>query len=225
MAGPRRQRKPGASINFAVDIAGIRGMQKVLQALPTTVRNAVLQPIVKTIAEAGANTARAFLTRMLPHRDPRTRRWDRPTGALADSLGHKVIPPSKMRNKDIVMGMYGTRLDFRVAASTRRGVASIQRSAAGPLAIGRIRMANGRTNRGGRSIQPNKYIHLVERGHRGSPAHNIPPARAYPFMAASRMSLNAAMPMIIRQQFHPRLMSSVTKLTRRYMRQAGAGRT
>lgn len=228
---PRTRKPPGASIHFTVDVSGVRGMQEVLKQLPRSVRNQILQPMVKTLAEAGATAARTHLKRMLPQRPPNQRRWDRPTGVLAASLGAKVVPLSKMRNKDLVVGLYGARTGFRVPVMTRRNVAAIRRRFSGPLGVGKIVHPSGLTNLRSGAIQPTKYIHLVEKGHKavpagiskktGRPYRMIPAARPYPFMAASKASLQASMPTIIAREWHTRFSTVVARMTRRYMKRAG----
>ena len=232
MAPTRKSRKPGAAVYFTVDVAGVRGMQEVLRALPRQIRTQVLQPIMKQIADKGATLARTNLNAMLPTRPANKRRWDRPTGVLAASLGSKVVPATKMRNKDLVLGLYGSRLDFRVPVLARRNVAAIRRLPAGPFGVGRVRHhMTGRTNQSSGAIQPFKYIHLVEKGHRavpagiskntGRPYRAIPAAKPYPFMARSREALNAAIPGILQSQYHHRLTAVTARMIRRYSRRAG----
>ena len=213
-----QQRRRGASgagaITFDMDFSGIEGIQELMRAMPATLRNGIVQPIVNEIVKAGARMAKVNLVRMLPKRDPDTRRWDRPTGALRDSLGSKVVPLSRMRNKNLVFGLYGARLDFRVSKQTQRNVESIRGRG---QRVGRL----ARNTPKGTVIAPYKYIHLVEKGHRGAPQVNIPPDRPYPFMATTRLALNGIIPPIIRQKFATFYPQQISKLTRRYLRRAG----
>lgn len=209
----QRRRTGGASgaISFDVRTSGIEGMQELLSVLPRTIVTGVLVPMVRHIAGIGARMARINLVRMLPKRDPKTRRWDRPTGALRDALGSKVVPVSKMRNKNLVFGLYGARLDFRVSKQTQKRAAKIG------LKVGRLTRNTPRNT----VIAPAKYIHLVERGHKGSAKGNFPPARAYPFMGATRAALTAILPTLIREQWRVRYPRQVSSLKARYLRRAG----
>jgi len=195
-------------------VSGVPQLQELLRAMPAQMRSMIMEPIVSTLVQTGVRLARTTLPRMLPKRDPATRRWDRPTGALRDSLGSKVMPRSRMRNKDIVFGLYGARLDFRVTLVTARRVAAIRRVASGPLAVGRVTNPNGRTNTRSGSIQPAKYIHLVEGGHRGS--RFFPAARAYPFMAHAKSALAAIMPTLVRERWAQLYPMAIDRLRRRY---------
>lgn len=212
----QRRRGGGASgaITFDMDMSGLDGVRELLKAMPTTLRNGIVQPIVTSLVQDGARLAKQNLVRMLPKRDPQTRRWDRPTGALRDSLGSKVVPISRMRNKGVVFGLYGARLDFRVSKQTQKN-ASLLRG--GGMRVGRLRRNDPKYT----VIAPYKYIHLVERGHKGAPSANIPPARPYPFMGATRQAMLAVIPIILRSRFAALYPQQMAKLTRRYMRRAG----
>ena len=206
------------AVVFDMDMAEIAGLKDVFAALPDAMRRQIAKPIVDKLVQMGARTAKINVARMLPKRDPRTRRWDRPTGALRDSIGNKTVALSKMKNKNMVFGMFGARTDFKVSKQTARNVSRnrellrafvvTEANPQGrietrhmPIPIGRIRHANGRTNQSSGSIQPYKYIHLVEHGHRGTPAYRIPAARPYPFMRASNLAIRAIMPMVIREMY------------------------
>lgn len=212
----QRRRGGGASgaITFDMDMSGLDGVRELLKAMPATLRNGIVQPIVTTLVQAGARVAKQNLVRILPKRDPATRRWDRPTGALRDSLGSKVVPNSRMRNKGVVFGLYGARLDFRVSKQTQKNVSLIRGR---PQRIGRLPRGTPK----GTVIAPYKYIHLVERGHRALPQFNIPAARPYPFMGATRQAMLAVIPIMIRSRFATLYPQQMSKLTRRYMRRVG----
>lgn len=212
----QRRRGTGAAgaITFDMNFSGIEGIQELMKAMPATLRNGIVQPIVNDIVKAGSRMAKINLVRMLPKRDTATRRWDRPTGALRDSLGSKVVPLSRMRNKNVVFGLYGARLDFRVSKQTQANVEGIRGRG---MRVGRLTRNTPKYT----VIAPYKYIHLVERGHKGAPQFNIPAARPYPFMGTTRMALNAIIPTMIRSSFSRLYPQQMAKLTRRYLRRAG----
>lgn len=205
----RRSSGSGAAVAFDVAVSGLAGIQELLRALPQTMRTGILKPMMEHITTVGARMARVNLVRMLPKRDPATRRWDRPTGALRDSLGHKVVPLSRMRNPNLIFGMVGARLDFRVSRQTQRRASAINRT------VGRIT----RKTKKDTVIAPAKYIHLVERGHKGSRFY--PAARGYPFMAATKSALIAILPILIREQWSVRYPRQIDSMKRRYLRRAG----
>lgn len=205
----RRSSGSGAAVAFDVAVSGMQGIQELLRALPQTMRTGILKPMMEHITTVGARMAKVNLVRMLPKRDPQTRRWDRPTGALRDSLGHKVVPLSRMRNPNLIFGMIGARLDFRVSKQTQRRAKLVNRT------VGRLT----RTTKKNTVIAPAKYIHLVERGHKGS--RYYPAAIGYPFMAATRSALVAILPMLVREQWATRYPRQIDSLRRRYLRRAG----
>lgn len=213
MAVSRSPRRTGGAIAFDLDVTGVEGLSDVLRALPLSIRNKIAQPIVQKLVGMGARTAQINIVRVLPRRDPAKRRWDRPTGALRDSMGAKVVPISRMRNKNIVFGLYGARSDFRVNMSTARNIANnrdlrrrrfggVTQMISGPLSVGRIKLRSGRTNVGVRSIQPAKYAHLVEGGHVAVPQFNIPAASPRPFMAPTRQAIAAIMPGVVSRLYN-----------------------
>ena len=234
MSNKRKRTGSATAIEFSIDLSEIDGMIQVLKELPTGMRNQIAKPIVTKIVQAGSRTARINLARMLPHRDPKTRMWDRPTGALRDSIGSKVVPLSKMRDKLKVYGLYGARTDFKVTKQTARRIAGIRKTStrilrigmtgrgeiAGPLPIGKHLIA-GRMKAAPGAIQPSKYIHLVELGHKAVPAWRIPAARPYPFMAATRRAMNAIAPIIMRDVYNSAHARVFQSYFRRYMRRAG----
>jgi hypothetical protein len=205
-------RRTGGAVNFSIDVADIAGIADVYRALPMAIRVKITEPIVRKLAQMGAKEAAMNVTRVLPKRNPKTRRWDRPTGALRDSMGFRILQRSKMRNKFIVWGAFGARMDFRVNRATARNVANnrqritaningITTRVQGPIPIGRVR-AFGRTILGVQAIQPAKYAHLVEEGHKGSPAHRIPAAVPHRFMAPARQAIAARMPGLVSKEFN-----------------------
>lgn len=211
-------RRGTQAVVFDMDMAEIAGLKDVFSALPDAMRRQIAKPIVDKLVQMGARTAKINVARMLPKRNPATRRWDRPTGALRDSIGNKTVALGKMKNKNMVFGLFGARMDFKVSKQTarnvsrnrelRRAVVVSEANPSGrvmtrhmPIPIGRIRKANGRTNQSSGSIQPYKYIHLVEHGHRGTAHLHIPPAQPYPFMRASNIAIRAIMPMVIRDMY------------------------
>lgn len=197
------------AVAFEINMSGLEDVQALLSALPQTMRTGILKPMMEHITTAGARMARINLVRRLPKRDPATRRWDRPTGALRDSLGHKVMPLSKMRNPNLIFGMIGARIDFRVSKQTQRRARVINRT------VGRLTWTTPKNT----VIAPAKYIHLVERGHKGSRFY--PAARGYPFMAATRTALVAILPMLVRDQWALRYPRQIDSMKRRYLRRAG----
>ena len=192
---------------FDMRVTGIDSLKALLAALPRTMRSMIIVPIVTKLVAEGARIARTNLVRVLPKRDPARRWWDRPTGALRDSLGSKVVPLSKMRNKDVVFGLFGARLDFRVSKRT------VKRLASQGKFVGRPKRYQAQSG----LVVPAKYIHLVERGHRGSPRHRIPPARAYPFMGPARTAIQAMLPGFVRQEFGRLYPLVIERMRRRYV--------
>lgn len=214
------RRKPSAAraagtVMLDMDTSGITGINQVLASLPTTIRNAIIVPIVKIIVNRGAKLAKQNLVRVLPDRTGQKKRWDRPTGALHDSLGAKVVPTSKMRNKNLVYGIFGARSDFRVNRPTARRIANMRHPVVGPHPVGRFRQRNGKMRAISGAIQPTKYLHLVERGHRGTPRYRIPPARAYPFMGPTGQQVVSEIPGIVRDNFNRLFPMVIARETRR----------
>lgn len=195
---PRRKpsgRTANQSVTIDLDTAELAGLGDVFRALPDSFRNQIARPIVDRLVKMGARTAKLMLVRMLPKRDPLTRRWQRPTGALRDSLGSKTVPASKMRDKTKVIGMFGARRDFRVSKMTTKLAGKLNMEVRRPTKF-------ERTFRSPRNkfIIPSRYIHLVEFGHSGS--RYFPAARPYPFMRAASQSLTAIVPIVVRTLYN-----------------------
>lgn len=185
-------------LNIDLDAAEFVSLKEVFRSLPDAMRRQVLKPIVDKVAKVGAQVAKQTAARMLPPRVSNPNRysgkprWNRPTGALRDSLGAKTVPLSKMRDKNKVVGMFGARRDFRVSKQTAKRAASIGMKVQRPNLM--QRKFRVRPNP---FIVPARYIHLVEFGHKGS-AH-YPPARPYPFLQEASRRLGPHVPAMIRQ--------------------------
>lgn len=242
---PRRTRNQ-SNVTISMTAFGGEHIVRMLRALPDAIRNEILEPIIKQLCRDGAKIAKMTLRRILPKRDPKTRRWDRPTGALYDSLGMKTVPRSRMRNKQIVVGYFGARLDFRVTKRTAQKVKRIRNIDPARAFVGRVRFPAGHPKAGrlnlrqSGAIQPFKYIHLVEGGHKGVFASRlkrgsdgrtmpgtgrtyiIPPARPYPFMSVAerqvRAIANSTAPAMMNQMF-PKVVNRVAaRIARRAVR-------
>lgn len=219
----RRVRKvTSQAIHVDMMIAGVPHLRQLLNAMPQQLRTGILVPITQSLSSQGATYSRQEVRRVLPKRDRKESRWDTPTGALANAQGSKVVPISRMRRKDLVYGIFGTRMDFRatrrVAANVaNRRVIGLRARVFGPVALGRVYRANGRPNLRSGAIQPHKYAHLVERGHRrgDGPVE----AQPYPFHGPARERLIREMPSIVRGRWDALYPAQVAKLRRRYMRQ------
>lgn len=192
MAAKPSRRTASQHLVIDMDASEFVSLKEVFQSLPEAMRRQVLKPIVDKIAKIGANVARQTLARRLPKRDPKTRRWDRPTGALRDSLGAKTIPLSKMRDKNKVLGMFGARRDFRVSKRTVKRASSL-----GMKVIRPTRFQRAFKIKPNPFIVPSRYVHLVEFGHKGSRFY--PPAQSYPFMQDASQLLANHVPQMVRQ--------------------------
>ena len=223
----RKKPKTATMVTWDIHMAGIDHMKNLLAAMPQTLRTGICVPIVRTLSSTGAKIAKQELKRVLPVRDRHKIRWQTPTGALHDSLGSKVIPASRRRNRDVIYGVFGARSDFRVTRVTSRRVAAIKnyglkRRVTGPLAVGAIRLPNGKTGRRGNAIKPHKYIHLVEFGHqRGAGPVEAEP---YPFIRPARRRLESLAPGIIRERWNTLYPQQVAKMKRRHMKKADIDR-
>lgn len=229
----RRRSKTKGLVSWDISIAGIPHMQALLAAMPRTLQSGIVVPIVRTLTSTGAKIARQELKRALPLRDYHGRRWQTPTGALRDSLGSKVVAQSRMKNKDISYGVFGARTDFRVSRATGRNVSRIRSVGVagfyrpgnrimGPLGVGRVTDAKGRRRAPRGFIQPHKYIHFVEFGHRRGDGPTA--ADPYPFIRPTRRRLSAIAPTLIRERWATLYPQQIAKMKRRYMRQADIAR-
>lgn len=210
-------------IMLEAEIFGGPETQKILAQIPDALRREVMEPMVQRLVKMGVKIARNNLRRMLPLRNPDTRRWKRPTGALHDSLGQKVVPRSKMRKKGLVWGSFGARSEFRVRKTTTRKVRKLTHTR--PLFVGHrfhpgLMGMKKRQFRKGEAIVPYHYIHLVNFGHRGAPEHRIPPAVPYPFMTLAAEAVRAIASTLGPQMFRELFPRSVHRIAKRMGRSA-----
>ena len=196
----RRASKRTASqfLTIDMDAAEFVSLKEVFQSLPDAMRRQVLKPVVDKIAKVGAQVAKQTAARMLPPRTSNPNRysgkprWQRPTGALRDSMGAKTIPLSKMRDKNKVLSMFGARRDFRVSKQTQTRASSIG------LRVQRPNLMQRKFKiRPNPFIVPSRYVHLVEFGHKGS--RYYPAAKPYPFLQQASRLLAPHVPAMIRQ--------------------------
>jgi hypothetical protein len=163
----RRASKRTASqfLTIDLDAAEFVSLKEVFRSLPDAMRRQVLKPIVDKVAKVGAQVAKQTAARMLPPRVSNPNRysgkprWNRPTGALRDSLGAKTIPLSKMRDKNKVVGMFGARRDFRVSKQTMKRASAIGMKVQRPNLMQRKFRIKPNP-----FIVPSRYIHLWSSG-------------------------------------------------------------
>jgi len=226
--------RPGNKVGIVIDLEvhGTDRMRAMLAAMPQELKNGVMRPVLQTVLTKGVQLARQELVRVLPKRNPATSRWQTPTGALRNSLGQRVFPASRMRNKNLIIGFYGARTDFRVTKATARKVSQIRRHGLGsrpfgPLAVGKLPrqrwgfMSSPETRRVPRTIQPHKYIGFVERGHKRG--KGPVEARPYPFLGPSQQRLEGMLKGIVRSRFNELYPQQVARLKRKYLRQVSRG--
>lgn len=223
----RNTRSAKQMIHADIMIAGVEHMRALLEAMPQQLRTGILFPIVNTLVSQGARFARDEVRRVLPKRDMQNTRWDTPTGALANSLGSRVVSVARMRRRDVVFGLFGARMDFRATSAVSRNIANrrtigLRGRVTGPVGLGRVRKMNGRTNTSSGAIQPHKYLHFVEFGHRKGKGPVA--AQPYPFMRPARERLVGVMPGIVRSRWSVLYPQQIEKLKRRYMRRADIAR-
>lgn len=126
------------------------------------------------------------------------RRWQTPTGALANSIGLKKIPRSQMRRGgQLAIAFVGARTDFRATKSVKQRITKLQNLGL-KSAPSRVFIPKGTK---GNTISPSRYIHLALKGHRKG--RGPVAAKAYDFMTPTLVKAQQEMDRVIASEHEP----------------------
>lgn len=210
------------AIDVRLDFPNVAELRVFYEAAPGTIVKKVHRKVVGQIAKRGRIVMKKNIRRMFPLYSPGDRtksgqkkRWQTPTGALANSIGVKLWEPkNKQQAAKLAMAFIGARSDFVATKSVRARINRINRlgwnKAPRPLHIPK--------GPSGQTIRPARYIHLALHGHTPGPSGRSIYAEGVDFMTPTVQELRGIADQIVRTQFPVEFEKVMDKDTQRVVR-------
>lgn len=202
----------GQFLRFSISMPDSVNLAVLYEAAPGKIVREVHHELVKIIGAATKIELKANIKRQFPlyrpgdtKSDGTPKRWQTPTGALADSIGFKVVPAKKMRARDKLAIVYiGARTDF---VATKRTKANVSRFTTfgwdGKTRTAKAAPASLYISRGpkGQTVAPVRYFHLANKGHGPGPKGFSFHAKGNDVITPTYQTMKARIPGIVRQHY------------------------
>lgn len=192
---------------FKLDMPRLTEMRVYFEAVPGMVVREVHHRIVRKIATEASKVMKSKIKTGFPLYSPsdrtksgRRKRWQTPTGAMAQSVGVKVVPPRRMRAPDqLAIAYVGARMDFTATKAVKRRISQFRN-------LGFNRAPNTMyipTGPKGATVRPARYFHLAAFGHGPGPQGLSFRAAGFDFMTPTIAEMRPRMMGIINQEYPP----------------------